>query len=579
MSRKSYPSYLLGALLLSAACLASLALALEHLGAAKLFGCGLESGCARALKSPFAYFLAWPTAFFGLSFFAGLLAAWLTMRARFPSSMLWLVRAGAVGSLLLAAEMFRGGYLCPYCFTVHATNLAFWVLIERRPSADSRALPVFACLFVLISASLWFVEGLAEQRRLADEEKELESLAQPQSSENLREDERFEGRYLQGPENAAIRLVVFTDYQCESCRKVDRELAHLLAVRSDLSLSTKHFPLSSDCNDKVRRLGVNTHPNACSAARAAEAGGLLGGDAGFQRMHDWLFKRGGAFSQGELKAALPSLGFEADTFLQAMQAPQTEAFVQKDIAEALALGLHGTPMIFINGREFRSWSRPGAVKTAVETVAAAELSADFRPPSAYEKFLTDWRIQAPHSLPPPGRDEQRVASSGVEVVLWGDYLEPNTRILDKRLRQALQGVNGASYSYRYFPLETTCNEKLSRTLHPGACLAARAAEAAYRAGGQEALEAMHAFLMESSGRPTRGEIEAKALGLGLGDRFRTYLDSVEVARALQRDIENARAMTVRSIPLLFIAGKLVPRWKLEDASVPEAILAEALSSR
>ena len=55
MSRKPYPSYPLGALLLSAACLASLALTLEHLGAAKLFGCGLESGCARALKSPFAF--------------------------------------------------------------------------------------------------------------------------------------------------------------------------------------------------------------------------------------------------------------------------------------------------------------------------------------------------------------------------------------------------------------------------------------------------------------------------------------------------------------------------------------------
>lgn len=579
MSRKSYPSFLLGAFLLSAACLASLALTLEHLGAAELFGCGLESGCARALKSPLAYFLSWPTAFFGLSFFAGLLAAWLTMRARFPSAMLWLVRAGAVGSLLLAAEMFRGGYLCPYCFTVHATNLAFWVLIERRPSADSRALPVFACFFVLISASLWFVEGLAEQRRLEDEEKELDNLAQTRSSQTPQQTERFSGRYVRGSKNAAIRLVVFSDYQCESCQRVDRELAHLLELRSDLSLSTKHFPLSSDCNDRARRLGKNPHPNACSAARAAEAGGILGGDAGFQRMHEWLFRRAGAFSRDELKAALPLLGFEPDTFLQTMDAPQTEALVRKDIAEGLELGLHETPMIFINGREFRSWMRPGAVTKAVETVAAAGISTEGRPLPAYEKYLADWRAQAARSLPPPGRGEQRVASPRVEVVLWGDYLEPNTRTLDERLRRALQGVNGASYSFRYFPLDISCNEELPRTLYPGACLAARAAEAAYRAGGQEALEVMHAFLMDSSGRPTRDEIEVQALGLGLGDRFRAYLDSGEVARALQGDIENARAMTIRSIPLLFIAGKLVPRWKLEGASVPEAILAEALSGR
>ncbi len=576
MSKEPIRSYLPAVALLLIAWGASLALSLDHLGTARLVGCGIDSGCARALGSRLGHVATWPTAFVGLAFFSGLLAAWVGTRGRMSREVLWLERLAAIGSLLFTAEMLRGGYLCPYCLSVHGANLLFWAFCERRPTSTSRALPLFTLIFVVMSVALFFAKEQSDEKAAQREEDERTELTENPPVEN---GVRFTGRYLQGARGAKVRLVVFSDFQCEDCLRVDHEIRGLLQERDDVSLSIKHFPISTDCNEKARRQKKNLHPNACWAARAAEAGGTLGGDDGFQRMHEWLFARGGTFTEEELKPELGKLGFEVQPFLAALHSPATEALIQGDIREALGLGLSITPMIFLNGREFQNWQRPGALKSAVEALARQAPTPDVVPVGAFERFLGEWRARPRGNVPAPGRGAEPGKSSKIEVVLWGDYFDTNTRELDRRMRRAVAASGGgATYSYRYFPLDKSCNKALPRTMHVGGCLAARAAETAYQTAGIAGFESMHDYLMRFGGRLRQELVIQQASELGLPHDFRLTLTSAAVQSAVSKDIENARRIKLHSVPLLFIDGRQVARWSLEGAAVPEAILAEALGN-
>ena len=117
--------------------------------------------------------------------------------------------------------------------------------------------------------------------------------------------------------------------------------------RSDLSIVVKHFPLNYDCNDEIGSMKL--HPNACWAARAAEAAYILGGESGWERVHTWLFENKGSFTDATLPDDLSALGFNPREFIQTMTGEATLINVKSDAVDAKALGIWFTPMIFING--------------------------------------------------------------------------------------------------------------------------------------------------------------------------------------------------------------------------------------
>ena len=91
-----------------------------------------------------------------------------------------------------------------------------------------------------------------------------------------------------GPADAAHTVVVFSDFECIRCREFAAFFRQKIELNERLSVRIvfKHYPLNPECNPHARRM---THPNACAAARAAEAARLIGGNEGFWRMHDQLF--------------------------------------------------------------------------------------------------------------------------------------------------------------------------------------------------------------------------------------------------------------------------------------------------
>jgi protein-disulfide isomerase len=96
----------------------------------------------------------------------------------------------------------------------------------------------------------------------------------------------------------------------------------------------KHMPLA-------------IHPKARDAHLAAEAAHQQGK---FWEMHDAIFEK-----QREMSAELyvqiaGEIGLNVDKFKQDLASPQVAARVDKNMKEAQALGVSGTPAFFINGR-------------------------------------------------------------------------------------------------------------------------------------------------------------------------------------------------------------------------------------
>jgi hypothetical protein len=202
-------------------------------------GCALDSPCERALSGPYGTLpvAAWPVAFAGVAWFGGLLAAWLAGARGWPRSLAWCVRGGALASLAFVVLAVRSDALCPFCLTAQGANLLFLVLSERaRGPARVRGPELaFGLVLVLATGTLALARGaVGRQRRMADE---LALAASTEAIEGATARRAFTGRWRRGPERAPLRLVMFTDYQCRDCKRIEGEAWQLAEERSDLSLS------------------------------------------------------------------------------------------------------------------------------------------------------------------------------------------------------------------------------------------------------------------------------------------------------------------------------------------------------
>ncbi len=552
-------------------------------------GCGAGSPCELAAQSVFGKVpgTTWPTSHVGLAYFVAMLAAWSCSRTRGPSPGLqWLARLGALGSAAFLFALFSHRYFCAYCLAAHAGNLLFWICLERaagtRPRWDPQA-AVAVCGFVVVTTLLLPLE--IRQRTQVREQAVTdidESVAEILESPTAETPNLFIGRHVTGADPAALRIVVFSDYQCQVCQQVEEEIARALGERDDVALSAKHFPLCSDCNVYARKRGINIHPNACNAAMVSEAAAVVGGSAGFWKVHKALFARGGGFTPNELDGMIGSWGYDVTAFRAAMGSDEVRRAVERDIDEGVALGLHFTPMIFINGGQVRGVNQPGMVTRAIEKITAANpprrswAAADDRPAAAEEKLFEDW-VQVPEVALPPDEFAWPFGETGpgvpVSVVVWGDYQEPNTRKVDEILRTRVERQGGIQYTFRHYPFDDKCNPNVTRSPHQQACLAARAVEAAGQLGGPEGWANMHRWVWPNYARFNRDNFGKVARGFGFdSETFLATLDTPEVNAALQEDVDAGFLLKLNSIPAIYINGKRLPRWSLNEEPQLDAIL-------
>ena len=147
---------------------------------------------------------------------------------------------------------------------------------------------------------------------------------------------KTEGAPVLGSKSAPVTVVIFSDFQCPYCSKVEPTLKQIQDVYKDkVKMVWKNLPLT----------GI--HPFAMGAAMAAEAANKQGK---FWEFHDKLFANQDKLSPDDLKQYAKDLGLDTDKFVTDSTSSETKNRVSADISEVNDLGVTGTPGFFINGR-------------------------------------------------------------------------------------------------------------------------------------------------------------------------------------------------------------------------------------
>jgi len=146
-----------------------------------------------------------------------------------------------------------------------------------------------------------------------------------------------------GPDDAAVTIIEFSDFQCPFCSRAVPVLKELLErYPEDVRLVYRHLPL-----DQI-------HPRARVAAEAAAS---ADDQDQFWAYHDTLFENSNQLSDEQLRTHAESVGLDVAAWKQCMDEGRFAAKVSADVEAGQAVGISGTPAFVINGR-LLTGSRP-----------------------------------------------------------------------------------------------------------------------------------------------------------------------------------------------------------------------------
>ena len=145
-----------------------------------------------------------------------------------------------------------------------------------------------------------------------------------------------------GDPNAPVTLEEFGDFECPPCGALHPILKTMSGEFGPrLRIIFREYPL------------VPTHAHALAAARAAEAAGLQGK---FWEMHDVLYENQPAWHEAFdvrpiFEGYATKIGLNLEQFRRDVNSEIVERRIFLDGKRGHALGVKGTPTVFLNGRE------------------------------------------------------------------------------------------------------------------------------------------------------------------------------------------------------------------------------------
>ncbi len=145
-------------------------------------------------------------------------------------------------------------------------------------------------------------------------------------------------------------------------------------------------------------------------------------------------------------------------------------------------------------------------------------------------------------------------SSPVNITLFSDFQCPFCKTASEILASLEQELKGkVKITYKFYPLDHSCNRIMQRPMHREACLAGRAA---YCAGKQNRFWLYHDLIYANQRSLSEEKMYAFVDELNMDrEKFEACLRSRESLIAVQDDIEEAILLDLRGTPSVFIDGR------------------------
>ena len=153
---------------------------------------------------------------------------------------------------------------------------------------------------------------------------------------------------VNGNPDAPITIVEFGDFLCPACAEISPTLKQILAEqKNNVRLVWKDAP-------NIRRHAL--------AQRAAEAARCAREQDQFWQYHDRLFENQTNLNEEIFRTIANNLNLNLNSFNECLSSGRAGALIERNLNEALLLGVDATPYLFIDGQRFS-----GAIsKTALD---------------------------------------------------------------------------------------------------------------------------------------------------------------------------------------------------------------------
>jgi Na+/H+ antiporter NhaA len=186
------------------------------------------------------------------------------------------------------------------------------------------------------TALSWLVARLI--RRVPAERRARQISATREDILDLSDDVDPERDHVRGPDDAAVTLLEYGDYQCPYCGQAEEAIRDVLVeFGDDLRYVWRHLPLN------------DVHEHAQMAAEGAEAAAAQGK---FWPMQDLLLAHQDELTGRDLRDYAEQLGLDVDRFVDDVRSRKHAPRIAEDVRSADESGVAGTPSFFINGRRY-----------------------------------------------------------------------------------------------------------------------------------------------------------------------------------------------------------------------------------
>jgi len=372
---------------------------------------------------------------------------------------------------------------------------------------------------------------------------------------------------IRGPADALVTLVVFSDFQCPFCQRMETTLTRLRQKYDrELRVVWKDRPLPF-------------HEHAIPAAVLARVALDKKGPDGFWQAHDALFASQADLDEAALKSVAKQLGIAFKDVEKALADGRYQPFFDTGEDLSQGLGARGTPTSFVNGYRVVGAVPYEKFVAVIDTqLARAKAMVDAGQPRAALYHAIAKAGKEPDGperkqVDPPTDDNPSKGAPGAQVTvqIFGDYqcsycmrTLPTLAQLEKKFAGRVRFV------WRNYPL----------AFHNNAALAAEASQEVFAQKGATAFWKYHDLLFEAQmvGGLERPNVEALAKKVGVDmNKFRAALDSRRHKALVDRDVEAANKAEIGGLPAFLINDYYVSG--AQPFAVFERVVSRALAKR
>ena len=329
-----------------------------HFGNNPICDISSKFSCSAVAASRYSAIIGIPIAYFGiLTYIVCVVLTALGMKpeksrfhAHIPNYLLAISSWCVVYSIFLALiSTLVIKSICTFCVALYVVNIGLFVcsIIWSGDVPEGRFAPLLGDIkdgvkipqvwgVVIAIAIVLVISGLLFSR--------IKPPPPPQGIYDLA------GHPMKGDQRNPVQVIEVSDPKCPWCAKAHRVIKEAETTYGDkFYVAFVFYPLEMECNETLKR---TIHPQACLGSYAARCAKVVGDDAKFWEYMDMLFERQTEEWTAEtLTNYSREIGLDENRFKQCLSDPDTIKYIKSDVEQCEKNGVHGTPVIYFNGKE------------------------------------------------------------------------------------------------------------------------------------------------------------------------------------------------------------------------------------